>query len=124
MHYKAPDNSLHFIEPEFSYMLPAGCVPITEEEAEAIRAANSPPQAVPQSVTMRQARMALLQAGLLQTVNDAIAAMPGIEGDAARIEWEFSSEVHRDKALVQSLAPTLRMTDAELDDLFTLAATL
>lgn len=37
MNYKAPDNSLHFIEPEFAYMLPNGCVPITPEEAEEIR---------------------------------------------------------------------------------------
>lgn len=37
MHYKAPDNSLHFIEPEFAHLLPAGCVAITEEEAEALR---------------------------------------------------------------------------------------
>ena len=37
MHYKAPDNSLHFIEPEFAQLLPAGSVPITDEEAEALR---------------------------------------------------------------------------------------
>lgn len=43
MYYKAPDNSLHFIEPQFSYLLPAGSVPITEEEANAIRLANQPP---------------------------------------------------------------------------------
>lgn len=36
-HYKAPDNSLHCIEPEFAHFLPAGCVAITEEEAEALR---------------------------------------------------------------------------------------
>lgn len=42
MHYKAPDNSLHVIEPEFAYMLPAGCIPITDEEAEAIRIASIP----------------------------------------------------------------------------------
>jgi hypothetical protein len=40
--YKAPDNSLHVIEPEFTYLLPAGCVEITEEEAEAIRETNKP----------------------------------------------------------------------------------
>ena len=40
--YKAPDNSLHCIEPEFAHLLPAGCVPITDEEAEAIREANAP----------------------------------------------------------------------------------
>jgi hypothetical protein len=43
MNYKALDNSLHVIEPEYAHMLPAGCVPITEEEAEAIRIANTQP---------------------------------------------------------------------------------
>ena len=37
MHYKSPDNSLHFIEPEFAHLLPAGSVQITDEEAEALR---------------------------------------------------------------------------------------
>lgn len=35
--FKAPDNSLHFIESEFAHLLPVGCVQITEEEAEALR---------------------------------------------------------------------------------------
>jgi hypothetical protein len=43
MNYKAPDNSLHIIEPDFAHLLPAGCVQITEAEAEAIRIANTPP---------------------------------------------------------------------------------
>jgi hypothetical protein len=43
MHYKAPDNSLHFIEPEFAHLLPAGCVQITAEEAEALRPVPPPP---------------------------------------------------------------------------------
>ena len=37
MHYKAPDNSLHVIEPEFAHLLPAGSVAITDEEAEALK---------------------------------------------------------------------------------------
>lgn len=45
--YKAPDQTLHQIEPEFSYMLPPGSVPISEEEAQAILQA----QAVPVSRT-------------------------------------------------------------------------
>lgn len=80
--------------------------------------------AVPQAVTMRQARLALLAAGKLAAVNAAVAAMPGMAGDAARIEWEFSSEVQRDKALVQALAPVLNLTDAQLDELFITAAAL
>lgn len=36
MNYKAPDNSLHFIDPEFSHLLPAGSVEITDAEAAAL----------------------------------------------------------------------------------------
>lgn len=38
MHYKAPDNSLHFLDSaKYEYLLPAGSVQITDEEAEALR---------------------------------------------------------------------------------------
>ena len=37
--YKAPDDSIHCIDPQFAYMLPIGCVEITEDEADALRAA-------------------------------------------------------------------------------------
>lgn len=48
MHYKAPDNSLHFLDDSgFEHLLPEGCVQITDEEAEAIRIANTP---APESV--------------------------------------------------------------------------
>ena len=79
---------------------------------------------VPQSVTMRQARLALLQTGKYAAVNSAIASMPGEAGDAARIEWEFSSVVERKRAYVQQIAVALGMSSQQLDDLFTLAATL
>jgi len=83
-----------------------------------------PPSDVPQAVSMRQARLALLGAGLLSQVNTAIASMPGAEGEAARIEWEYAQEVRRDSALVQSLVPALGMNDTGLDALFTAAAAL
>jgi hypothetical protein len=88
--------------------------------------AGNPPvvPTVPQQVTMRQARLALLDAGLLQTVNDTIAAMTGEAGDSARIEWEFSSTVERNRALVQSLGPALGLTDEQLDNLFIAASKL
>jgi hypothetical protein len=47
-YYKAPDNSLHFLENEsFAYLLPNGSVQITETEANAIREANQPPAPPP-----------------------------------------------------------------------------
>lgn len=79
---------------------------------------------IPEVVTMRQARLALLQAGLLAQVNTAVAGMPGAVGDTARIEWEFSSTVERNRPLVQSLIGALGLTESQLDDLFRLAATL
>ncbi len=78
----------------------------------------------PIAVTMRQARLALLQVGKLSTVNNAIASMTGAQGEAARIEWEFSSEVKRDQPLTKALAPVLGMTETDLDQLFIAAAKL
>jgi hypothetical protein len=38
MHYKAPDNSVHFLDDDsFVHLLPAGSVQITDDEAEALR---------------------------------------------------------------------------------------
>lgn len=82
------------------------------------------PPAVPQVVTMRQARLALMGDSKLSTVNAAIAAMPGVQGDAARIEWEFSGEVTRTQPLVLAMGQVLGLTDVQLDALFTTAAAL
>lgn len=75
-------------------------------------------------ITMRQARLALLGAGLLAGVNDALAAMPGIEGEAARLEWEYATEVRRDSVLVAGLAGVLGLTGAQVDALFIAGARL
>ena len=75
-------------------------------------------------VTMRQARLALLGAGKLPSVNAAIAAMQGAQGEAARIEWEYSQEVQRDRGLVTALGSQLGMTEEQLDALFTAAAAI
>lgn len=79
---------------------------------------------VPVVVTMRQARLALLGAGLLEQVNAAVAALPDIEGAAARIEWEYAQEVRRDSPLVAGLSAALGLTDEILDSLFTEGAGL
>lgn len=75
---------------------------------------------VPQTVTMRQARLALLSAGLLDLVTEAVAGA----GQAAQIEWEYASDVGRNATLIQSLAGVMGLTDEQLDGLFVLAATL
>lgn len=84
-----------------------------------------PPAAPPiKEVTMRQARLALAAAGKLGAVESAIESLPEPERTAARIEWEYSGTVQRDKPLVLALAPALALDDAALDALFTLADTL
>lgn len=73
------------------------------------------PQApIPSVVTMRQARLALLQVGKLDDIEAAVTQL----GASAQIEWEYAQTVERSHALVEALG----MTEAELDDLFTLAA--
>lgn len=89
----------------------------------AIAAANARQNHV-MAVDMCQARLALLGAGLLETVDAAIAAMPGAEGEAARLQWEFRQTVRRDSQLVAQLAPVLGLSDEQLDALFTQAAGL
>lgn len=78
------------------------------------------PVPVPQQVTMRQARLALLGAGLLSGVETAIAGA----GPAAQIEWEYASEVQRSSGLVPAMASALGMTESQIDSLFITAATL
>lgn len=75
-------------------------------------------------VTMRQARLALLSDGKLAAVETAINALPEPDRSEARIEWDYSSEVHRDRAFVQTLGAALGLDSDALDALFTQAATL
>jgi hypothetical protein len=83
-----------------------------------------PAPPVPEVVSMRQARIALLAAGHLAAVTAAIAAMPGIEGDVARIEWEYAQDVRRDSPLIGALAPVLGLSQEQLDGLFVQASKL
>jgi hypothetical protein len=84
----------------------------------------APPPVVPSIVSMRQGRLALLQAGKLADVDAAIAALPSPAKEAAQIEWEYATEVKRDSQLVTQLAPSLGLDDAALDALFIAAAAL
>lgn len=77
---------------------------------------------VPASVTMRQARLALLSAGKIAAVEAAIDALPEPGQSAARIEWEYAATVDRASPLIATLAPALELDDAALDGLFMDAA--
>jgi len=79
---------------------------------------------VPSAVTMRQARLALLGAGKLALVDQAISSMKEPQQSAARIEWEYSGEVQRHNGFVAALGPALGLTSEQIDALFIAAATL
>ena len=54
-HYKDTNNNLHFLDSaEFEYLLPADCVAITDEEAQAIQAENEANQPVPVELTPQE----------------------------------------------------------------------
>lgn len=76
---------------------------------------------VPDEISMRQARLALLEAGLLGAVKNAIDTSAN---EALAIEWEFASVVRRNSTTVESLISILNLTDAQVDEIFTLAETL
>ncbi len=78
----------------------------------------------PASVTMRQARLALLGAGKLAAVTAAIDALPEPTRTAATITWEYSGEVWRHNGLVSQLGSALGLNDAQIDALFNAAAAL
>lgn len=92
-------------------------VPWSAEEIEAHRKSL-----VPESVTMRQARLAMLGAGILDDVESLIQQMPGDEGRAARIDWEYALDVRRDWPLIGGLGSQLGLTEQQIDDLFVAAA--
>lgn len=71
---------------------------------------------VPQTVTAYQARIALLSAGLLPTVE---ALMSDERTDAAaRIAWEYATVFERESAFIRALAPSLSLSEEQLDHLF------
>lgn len=84
----------------------------------------SPPPPLPTEVTMRQARLALLEAGLLDDVEAAVNAIPGINGEKARIEWNFSNTVKKNQPITQMLASVIGLTQQQIDDMFVLGVTL
>ena len=79
-----------------------------------IRDSYVAPSLVPLAITMRQAKLALHNNGLLSAVESGIALMPV----SSQIEWEAASTVQRNSPLVTALASALGLNSTALDDLF------
>ena len=82
------------------------------------------PVQTPQEVTMRQARLALLENGLLANVQPAINALPEPQRTQAQIEWDYSNGLERGNAFVATLGAALGLNAAGIDALFVQAAQL
>lgn len=79
-----------------------------------------PDPAVPSRISMAQACLALLQTNLL----DEVEAIVSAQGRVAQIEWQRRQTVDRSHPLVQLVKTELQWTEQQLDDLFTLGASL
>lgn len=76
--------------------------------------------AAPASITRRQAKLALLAAGLLNQAEDALAD----EGPAAQIEWADALTFDRGNPLIAAIGGAIGLDEAGIDDLFRAAAAL
>ena len=72
------------------------------------------------TISRAQAKLALLELGLLSTVNDFVASSGNEE---LKIEWDERLEFKRDNIVLVSLAKQLNITEEALDDMFLLAST-
>lgn len=106
MHYKAPDNSLHFIEPEFAHLLPTGCVPISDEEIEALKPVPAPPTAkdlldkldADNALTQRNLRETIqLMTEAFKTVTNGAVDLSQIPGVAKVYEVEAQAQALREQ---------------------------
>lgn len=70
------------------------------------------------SVSPRQARLALLAAGLLDKVEATVAQV----GGATKIAWEYATEINRNDPLIATLGQQLQLTDVQIDALFVYAS--
>lgn len=91
------------------------------DEAQAlVRGLPAEPEPAPPEVTMFQARAVLLQAGLFDAVDAAMQALGNrsVEWQA----WEYANHFTRHGPLVNAMAHSLGLTDAQVDDMFRAAA--
>ena len=76
-----------------------------------------------QQVTMAQARVALIEKGLIEKVQ---ATLDGIKDDKERAKakawWEYATTVERSHPTVKALIQVLELSEAEVDELFLLAS--
>lgn len=106
-------------------ILNGALVDMTPEEIAALLADQEAAQAesaafVPPIVSPYQARVALLQANLLSTVEAFMNS--GSAPAEAKIAWEYATQFERHSPFIESLGPLLNLTEQQIDDLFRTAS--
>lgn len=90
-----------------------------EELKEQKRLAEVEPEPIPKVITMRQARLQLLELGLL----DDVEALVSLDRKS-QIEWEYANEVYRQSLLIELVKEAISLTDEQIDDMFLSASKL
>jgi hypothetical protein len=91
----------------------------TKAEQEAEYLAAKAKALVPASITPRQARLKLLEVGLLDELEAVITT-----NRAWQIEWEYATEVKRDSPLIDAVATQAGLTEEQIDQMFKEASKL
>lgn len=80
---------------------------------------------VPEVVTPRQMRVALILSGILvEDIESVIESLPEPDKSITRITWEYSTEFQRNNPILVAMAPALNLSESDVDQLFILANTL
>ncbi len=124
MPYYKSQGAVHYLDSEkFEYLLADDAVKITDDEANLIRSQYSAQvtgaQAI-NSISMRQGRLALLQAGLLDDVLEVVA----LASKEVQISFEYATELHRHDPVLALMASAMSLTDTQIDELFRQASFL
>lgn len=93
----------------------------TEEDGFAPPEEVEPIDPVPAVVSRLQARLALLGAGLLQAVEDHIAAA---EDPRLSMIWAEATEWRRDSPTIAAIGAALEMSEEQIDELFRAAGSI
>lgn len=86
------------------------------EESDEMKLRNSEfnSDGVPYKISIRQAKLALLGAGLLDDIENAIASADR----SVQISWEYATEFERDNPLILYFQSRLNLSKEQVDNLF------
>jgi hypothetical protein len=126
---QVPNPAFHATDSDYFLARVGDVLNSWKQQADATAAPPPPPpvllDGVPQEVTRRQARQALVLAGKFDLVQPAIDAIPNpVQRALMQSEWDDSQTFQRHRPALLQMAAAIGLASSDLDDLFTLAATL